>query len=478
MDLPPQPLTPNVAPQSAVGPPPPFKPPTPLQVPAKKFPLTGILVGFVVLVVLVVGFFAVRSLLGGVLKKSQPANLTYWGLWEQESTTKPLIDEYQAAHPKVTISYVFQSPREYRERLQNSLSMSKGPDIFRIHSSWIPMFKNDLSSVPADVYSASEFESVFYPTVKSDLRLAGNYAAIPLEFDGLAMYINDDLLAKSGQTVPTTWEDLRSVAKAISVCESEDGSCSAGDRIQISGAALGTTENIDHWQDILAVIMLQNNVNLNSPSGKPAEDALAYYTGFSTTSHFWDATLPSSTQAFAQGQVAIYFAPSWRGFDLQAINPRLKFSLHPIPQLPIDPARGEKPVTWASYWVEGVNRKSANTAAAWDFLKFLSSKESLQKLYQSSGRVFGEPYSRTDMSDSSPFVQPYLSQASTARSWYLASFTFDGPTGINTLLSKVFADAVATVADGRSPTEAASALSAGVNQVLSRYGLTTPTVAP
>ena len=468
MDLPPQPLAPNIAPQSAVGPPP----------PAKKFPLTGILVGFVVLVVLVVGFFTVRSLLGGVFKKSQPVNLTYWGLWEQESTIKPLIDEYQAAHPKVTISYVFQSPREYRERLQSALSMSKGPDIFRIHSSWISMFKNDLSPVPADVYSASEFENVFYPTTQTDLRLGGNYMAIPLEFDGLAMYINDDLLAKSGQTVPATWEDLRSVAKTISVCDSEDGSCSAGDRIQISGAALGTTENVDHWQDILAVLMLQNNVNLNSPSGKPAEDALAYYTGFSSINHFWDATLPSSTQAFAQGKVAIYFAPSWRVFDLQAINPRLKFSLHPIPQLPIDPARGEKPVTWASYWVEGVNRKSVNTATAWDFLKFLSSKESLQKLYQSSGRVFGEPYSRTDMSDSSPFVQPYLSQAPTARSWYLASFTFDGPTGINTLLSKIFADAVATVADGRSPTEAATTLSTSVNQVLSRYGLTTPIVAP
>lgn len=472
MDLPPQPQS-----IPAVSQPQPFKPPTPPPIAAKKFPLTGILVALVVLIVLVVGFFVVKSLLGGVFKKTQPVSLSYWGLWEQESTLKPLIDEYQAAHPKVTISYIFQSPREYRERLQNALSMSKGPDIFRIHSSWVPMFKNDLSPVPAEAYSASEFESVFYPTTKTDLRLGGNYMAIPLEFDGLVMYINDDLLAKSGQSIPTTWVDLRNVAKAISVCDSEDGSCSAGSRIQVSGAALGTTDNVDHWQDILAILMLQNNVNLNAPSGQPAEDALSFYSALSSVDHSWDSTFPASTQAFAQGKVAIYFGPSWRVFDLQATNPQLKFSLHPIPQLPIDPARGEKPVTWASYWVEGVNKKSANSAVAWDFLKFLSSKESLQKLYQSSGRVFGEPYSRTDMTDSSPFVQPYLFQAPTARSWYLASFTFDGPTGINTLLSKAFSDAVNTVASGRSAAEAVAALSTGVNQVLSRYGLTS-TIAP
>ncbi|KKU69121.1 MAG: Extracellular solute-binding protein family 1 [Candidatus Amesbacteria bacterium GW2011_GWA1_47_20] len=441
MDLPPQPLAPNVAPQSAVGPPPPPPPP-------KKFPLTGIIIAVVVLIILAVGVFAAKSILS-LNKKNQPVELTYWGLWESES----------------------------RERLQTALAGGRGPDIFRLHSSWVPMFKNDLSPIPPTVYSASEFESTFYPTVKSDLRLSGNYVAVPLEIDGLAMFVNDDLLAASGQSVPATWEDLRSVAKAVSVCDSEDGTCSSGDRILVSGTALGTADNIDHWQDILATLMLQNNVNLNAPAGQSAEDVLSYFTVFSRTDHIWDSTLPPSTQAFAEGKLAIYFAPSWRIFDLQAINPKLKFSVHPVPQLPLDPARGEKPVTWASYWVEGVNKKSPNAPAAWEFLKFLSSADSLRKLYASSGRIFGEPYSRRDMTDTSEFVGPYLSQAQYARSWYIGSFTFDGPTGINTRLSAHFADAVNSVNQGRSPAEAVKTLSSGINQVLSQYGLASP-IAP
>ncbi|KKU02709.1 MAG: Maltose-binding protein [Microgenomates group bacterium GW2011_GWC1_47_20] len=464
MDLPPQPLSSPIQPQV---------PASSVQRPPSKFPLSAIIMAVVVLIILVVGFFAAKSILS-LNKKNQPVELTYWGLWESESVVKPLIDEYQSAHLKVKINYIFQSPREYRERLQTALSMSKGPDIFRIHNSWVPMFKNDLAPLPPAVYSASEFESVFYPTVKSDLRLSGNYVAVPLEIDGLAMYINDDLLAASALSVPATWEDLRVAAKALSVCDSVDGTCSSGDRILISGVALGTADNVDHWQDILAILMLQNNVNLNAPAGASAEDALSYYSVFNRSDHIWDSTLPPSTQAFAAGKLAIYFAPSWRVFDLQAINPQIKFSVYPIPQLPLDPARGEKPITWASYWVEGVNKKSPNAAAAWEFLKFLSSKESLAKLYASSGRIFGEPYSRRDMTDSSQFVQPYLSQAPDARSWYIASNTFDGPTGINTRLSSHFADAVNSVNQGRSPAEAVKTLNAGINQVLSQYGLASP----
>ena len=475
MDLPPQPPISNYQPPFSA-------PPPPLVLPKKSSLARKIIPVIVILVLIVVGFFATRFFLQ-LSKKSQKVELTYWGLWESESIVKPLIDEYQTVHPNVKINYVFQSPREYRERLQTALSMSKGPDIFRIHNSWIPMFKNDLSPVPPTAYSASEFESTFYPTVRTDLRLSGNYMAIPLEIDGLAMFVNDDLLTKSGQSVPASWEDLRSAAKALSVCDSEDGTCSTGDRVLISGAALGTTDNVDHWQDILAVLMLQNNVNLNFPAGSSAEDALSYYTVFNRSDHIWDSTLPPSTQAFATGKLAIYFAPSWRAFDLNAINPQLKFSIHPVPQLPLDPARGEKPVTWASYWVEGVNKKSLNTTAAWDFLKFLSSKESLAKLYQQaviSGRAFGEPYSRTDLTSSlssDPLVGPYISQAQYARSWYLASDTFDGPTGINTRLSAHFATAVNSVNQGRSPTEAVKTLSTGINQVLSQYGLASP-IAP
>lgn len=477
MDLPNQPISPTPTPVVPPTPSSPLPPPPPPPIIKKKskFLLIILPIILVVILVLIAGFFVGKKIISS-RNASKSITLTYWGLWEPKEIIQPLIDAYESSHPNVKINYIFQSQREYRERLQNALSQGQGPDVFRIHSSWIPMFKQDLSPVPATVYSASEYESLFYPTTKTDLRVGNNYVAVPLEIDGLALFVNDNVLTQSGKTVPASWDELRQTAYDLCVGNTTDGKCRPGDKILVAGVAMGTADNVDHWQDILVLLMLQNNVNLNSPSGKIAEDALDYYTQFSRVDHVWDSTLPSSTENFASGKLAFYFGPSWRVFDILNLNPSLKFSVHPVPQAPLDLVRGEKPVNWASYWAEGVNVKSVHKDAAWEFVKYLSSSESLQKLYSTAAltRAFGEPYGRTDLAVSikdSPYVGAYISQAPTARSWYLASNTFDGPTGINTLLSKYFSDAVNKVNQGSSPAEAIKTLSLGITQVLSRYGL-------
>lgn len=430
------------------------------------------LLGGVILVVLLIVAVAKFG------QKKEPITITYWGLWEPEEVIKPLIAEFETVHPDIKVNYVFQSQREYRERLQNALSQGRGPDVFRIHNTWLPMFKSELSPVPF-----TEFESIYPPVVSYDFRLGSNYMAVPLMYDGLALYTNDELFDQGGKTIPTSWEELRKTAVELSVCDSVDGRCTRGDKILISGAAMGTADNVDHWQDVLGIIMMQNNVNLSLPQGQSAEESLQYYTIFNRADHVWDSTLPSSTSMFAAGKLAMYFAPSWRVFEIKETNPKLKFSVHPLPQLPLDISRGEKPTTWATYWAEGVSKKSQNTTAAWEWVKFLSSKESLTKMYQTASgiREFGEIYPRIDMQASlinAPYVGPVVSQVANARSWYLTGFTFDGPTGINTKISNYFADAINSINQGRQPSEVTKTLSAGVNQVLSQYGLATQLAAP
>lgn len=431
------------------------------------FPLRRILLIFLGIFVFALFAFGIFRFVIPRLSQPQEVTLTYWGLWEDQQIIQPLISEYEEKNPRVKIQYIKQASQDYRERLQNSLAAGRGPDIFRFHNTWVPMLAQELSPLPPEVMDASTFASTFYPVAISDLTLGANIVGIPLEIDGLALFINDEIFQAAGSSPPTTWDDLRKRALELTIRDGQGA-------ISQSGVAAGTATNVDNWQDILALMMLQNGADLANPTGKLAADALAFYTIFSRTDKVWDETLPSSTAAFAAGRLAMYIGPSWRVFEIKRTNPTLKFSVLPAPQLP--KTVGEEDITWASYWVEGVSRKSQNQKQAWDFLKFLSTRESLQKIYQNASqtRLFGEPYSRLDLAsliENDPLVGSYIKQAPASRSWYLTSRTFDGPTGINSRISRYFEDAINSVLKGEDAQRALETAASGVSQVLSQYGI-------
>ena len=94
----------------------------------------------------------------------------------------------------------------------------------------------------------------------------------------------------------------------------------------------------------------------------------------------------------------------------------------------------------------------------------------------SKTRLFGEPYPRAEMASllsQDPIVGSIVTLAPDAQSWYLASRTFDGATGINSQIGKYFEDAINALTTGTPAAKALETVAAGVAQVLSQYGLTT-----
>lgn len=428
----------------------------------KRFSKVYLLVFAVVSLLGVLGFLLWKFWPSGFLGLGKPGEIVWWGLWEEELVVNPLIEEYQKANPKVKVTYKKQSPQDYRERLTNSLARGEGPDIFRFHNTWVPMFKNELDPVPSSVMSPEEFANIYYPAIVADLASGSGFVGVPLGYDAITLYINEDIFESFNRTPPKTWDDFRKLAVDLTF-KDEKGN------INISGTALGRTENVDHWQEILALMMLENGVDLSRPTGTLASDAISFFKIFSTSDRIWNETLPPSTIAFANNKVAMYFGPTWRAFEIQQLNPNLRFRTVPVPQLPKDDL-SEPDVSYATYWVEGVWQRSQNKDIAWDFLKFISSKESLEKLYQNaaSTRLFGEPYPRIDMAPllkDHPIVGSVIGLAPQAKSWYLVSRTFDGPTGLNSQISQYFTDAV----NAKKPN--LKTLADGITQVLSQYGL-------
>lgn len=424
----------------------------------------GIIRFFLVIIVLALigvgGWFA-----WNMFSANRQVTITYWGLWENESIIRPIIADFEAQNPSVKVEYVKQSQKQYRERLTAAIDRGEGPDAYRFHNTWVSMLKNELAPAPEDIMTAEEFTSTFYPVAKADLVGGSSVYGLPLMFDGLGLYINEDIFSASGLTPPSTWEDVLALVPQLTV-RNETG-------ITTSAIALGTTNNVEHFSDIVATMIMQNGGKLVDPTGTSAEEALLFYKKFSDQNdpmYTWNETFDNSVYAFATGRVAMILAPSWRAFDIKQITPTANFKIVPIPQLP------GNTVNWASYWVEGVSAKSKNQKQAWEFIKFLTNKESAVKLYTeaSKTRLFGEPYARVDLAATlagDPYVEAYVTEAPTAKSFPLASRTFDN--GLNDKLIKYIEDAVNSVQSGNSPTQALTTAAGGFNQVFSQYGLTT-----
>lgn len=418
-----------------------------------------------IFVLVAVGLFFGGRYAWGLFAGSKEIAITYWGLWENDAIMSPVIADFEAANPKIKVQYLKQSPKQYRERLQAAINRGDGPDAYRFHNTWVAMLRNDLALVPTNIMTPREFASTFYPVASADLVAGNNIFGIPIEFDGLGLYYNEDLLASAGVTVPTTWEEMLAVVPQLTVIS--DGT------IVTSALALGVTGNVEHFSDILATMMMQNGATLRKPEGPEAEEALVFYRKFATPGDpvfTWSEGLDNSVYAFATGKVAMILAPSWRAFDIKQINPDLRFKIAPIPQLP------GNTVTWASYWVEGVSSKSKNQDAAWTFVKYLTSREAVTKLYSESAktRLFGEPYARVDLASSiadDPLAGAFVAQAQTAKSFPLASRTFDN--GLNDKLIKYLEDAVNSVAqNSEAPAAALGTATSGFEQVFTSYGLT------
>jgi len=420
-----------------------------------------LIIGFFVFLIF---FFVIFRLFFSTKKTTKEISLIYWGLWEDKEIFDPLIADYQKNNPHVKIVYQKMSPQDYREKLLVRTQNGQGPDIFRFHNTWIPQIKQIIAPLPSSIMSNEEFEKTFYKVHQKDLKIGDKYYGLPLTIDGLVLICNLDLLKKAGiENPPTTWDELIEIVPKLTVKDPSG-------KILTAGIALGLASNVEHFSDIFALMLYQNGGDIRKLDSEEAIGALETYRRFAEGENgFWDETLPNSINAFIQEKVAMIFAPSWQILIIKSANPEIKLKVVSVPSLP-----GAKPISIANYWVEGVSKASRNQLEAWKFLKFLTRKESLTKLYElaSRQRIFGEPYSRVDLGTfllQNEYLGPVIKQADYFISVPIISRTFDN--GLNDEIIKYLENAINATIEGVSYQEALKTFKQGVDQVFQKYQL-------
>ena len=365
----------------------------------------------------------------------KPVTLDVWNVFEDKDIYKDLIQRYQTANPNVTINYEMLEFDEYRRRLIESFAAGEGPDIFVIHNTWLPMHKGQIAPAPPSLDAAVNFDSIYPDAVKFDFtRIAedgSNFVyALPLAIETLGIFYNEDYFeAQNITSAPKIWDEVVDYARLFTRLD-EQGN------IRISGASLGTINNINRSTDIVGLLMMQGGARMNNDklteaafdepvlvieNGAekkfyPGRDALNFYAAFGDKTkavYSWNDSMSYSIDAFVEGRSVMMVNYPHHIPTIKAKAPHLNFKTAPVPQL----KDRKEDTNYASYWGFTVAKNSDKVQEAWDFIDFLASPDSV-KTYTEKTHL---PVARKDLifwQQQDPELKHFATQILTARSWY------------------------------------------------------------
>jgi multiple sugar transport system substrate-binding protein len=319
-------------------------------------------------------------------------------VFDDEGAFEDIIKSYEGLHPNVTINYRRLRAEEYEAELIRAFAEGRGPDIFSVHHTKIGEMRSLMQGMPPSItvsyletigtlrketifvekeqptLSSKALKTQFVDVVTSDVLrpyqatsdapVTSRIFGLPLAVDTLTLFYNKDLLNAAGiAEPPATWEDFQAAATKLTVID-------AAGEITQSGAALGTTDNVERSADLISLLMLQNGTVMTSgdsvtfgeiPEGTPdglfpAIDAVRFYTDFANPTkevYSWNDTFTGSFAAFANGQTAMFFGYSYHIPFLNAAAPKLNYAIAKVPQI-----AGGRQVNYANYWIEGVAKNS------------------------------------------------------------------------------------------------------------------------
>lgn len=395
---------------------------------------------------------------GGTSGSLEDVDLEFWSVFDNDNAYKEIISSYTTLHPNVNITYKKLRSDEYEDELIRALAEGEGPDIFSVHNDSVEEYKDLMLPMPASTtityaeiqgtirketvvvtreqptMSQKTLKSSFVDAVASDVirdyqpdpkvEAEERVFGLPVSVDTLALFYNKDLLNAAGiAAAPITWDELQDDVIALTQTDT------AGNITQ-SGAALGTSDNVERAPDVVAALMMQNGTNMTDTRGRvafhtipddtpdnvfPGLDAVEFYTDFANPTkevYTWNSDFPDSSEAFADGQTAFFFGYSYHVPLLRTAAPKLNFSVAKLPQI-----AGGREVNYANYWVNSVSKDTAHVDWAWDFVQYMADAKNVPTYLDETDKP---PALRALINDAldDENVGSFTEQLLTARSWY------------------------------------------------------------
>jgi multiple sugar transport system substrate-binding protein len=298
--------------------------------------------------------------------------MTTWSSASSLEMQQSVLDKYMKEHPNVSIT--FESvPNQYSEKLLSQFAIGDAPDIIMVGDSQVPLFAKNggLADLTAFSKGANGInKNDFYEDVLKFGMYKDKLYAMPKDWTNMAVIYNKKLFDEAKLPYPEagwTWEQMYDTAKKLT---KRDGNKTVQWGLKLPGAD----------QRRVHPLVFAYSDGIVSPDGQTYEgymnskDMVKAMQLFNDAYHK-DKITPSSSDTdsfkgidlFASGKVAMELNGRWP-IENYLKNPELKFGTVSLPAGP----KGGGNVIFYGGW--GIYEKSKNKDAAWDVIKFMSSK--------------------------------------------------------------------------------------------------------
>jgi multiple sugar transport system substrate-binding protein len=366
-----------------------------------------------------------------------------WSSSPGENTRlQAIVDDWNKANPEIQVT-LNQVP-DYDTTLAKSLASGEPPDVFYVDSfRFLDLVKADAL---APIGDALENQDDFYPALLNAFSFDGAAYCPPKDFSTLTLQINTDMMKAAGiEAAPTTWEELKAAAMAMTT-EDVAGIVISADMarwIAFLYQAGGSVTNDDFTE-----------MTINSPE---ALEALTFYTdlyleGYAKTPT--DLGAGWNGEALGQGKAAMSLEGNWIVSYMKDNFPDVNFTSVELPAGP-----GGK-ATMAFTVCYGMPKAGANNEAAAMFVNYLAGDG--MKAWTDLGLAMPTRASmREGWLAAFPDLEPYLNGADYARKWQFVP-------GFNQVLDKTNEQIQLIFAGQATPEDALVEIEKIGNEVLSK----------
>jgi multiple sugar transport system substrate-binding protein len=312
-------------------------------------------------------------------KPSSPVQITFWHQYDKANAEliDTLVKEFNAKHPEIQVNAVIQpSYDEYKTLIQTSVLGGTTPDIASVDLIWVPGLAQTDALAPLDdlIQSDSSFKiEDYYPLLANYDVMNGKRFAIPMSANNMQLIWNKDLFQKAGldpEKAPKTWDEMQQMAEKCA--DAKNGVVGFEFYTQPTGEGITWQFQVWLWAAGGEFLNADNTkAAFNTPEGLKA---LTYVSNM-LQNH---GSVPGPWGAFGDGKACMQLDGSWL-FGYRKDAP-FQWGIAAVPY----PEGGKTASNTGGEHLILFNN-SKNKAAAWEFMKFLTSTDTQLRWDKTTG---------------------------------------------------------------------------------------------